>query len=424
MTLLLTIVSATGIHQSSDYRLTNVTTQPPTPIEDALGSKQLDFSFGAWSAHISFTGIAQAGGRKTRDWIYETLSRAPQSSDVSTVMDDLATSASNELRSVSDPVRKLTIVVSTWEASGTPRLFIISNFERPDGLPLTETLDDFQVYEIVSHKPQVFIFRFGSAVSVADRKLLENLARGNRAPADIRPVLARINARSARQSDGWISEGCLVTSLLTGGKATWENFGRTPGVPAGLEGLGKVLRTLDPEGPPVFVRGGGVREDKRSKDSVLTINSSEGSTVFLKLKNKERREAMFVIPDNGGTATQLVRANNRKADDEDAEWEQSHMEDPKGEPRTISFSSANSFASITDSNGLNLGVVTIGGLNGTITLRKNKLAKTTLNTVTVKIDPSTVHDARPLLGLLQIPSVPTVDRIQAPFLDVCGRCEH
>src|ERR1700730_2545790 len=98
MTLLINLLGPRGIHQSSDYRLTDLVTR--RPIEDEFGSKQLAHVASTWSAQISFTGFAQIGLRKTRDWILECLGHQPQSVDAATALSGLASTAAVELRHV------------------------------------------------------------------------------------------------------------------------------------------------------------------------------------------------------------------------------------------------------------------------------------------------------------------------------------
>ena len=54
------------------------------------GSKQFRVTRPTWSADVSFTGIAQVSGWKTRDWIAQVLSGTPNSSEVAVVIADLA----------------------------------------------------------------------------------------------------------------------------------------------------------------------------------------------------------------------------------------------------------------------------------------------------------------------------------------------
>src|SRR5215467_4338266 len=110
MTLLLNLLGPAGIHQSSDYRLTDLATR--RPIEDEFGSKQLEYFASTWSAQISFTGLAQIGQRKTRDWILECLRRQPQSVDAATALNGLASRAAVELRHVPRKNWSLTIIAT------------------------------------------------------------------------------------------------------------------------------------------------------------------------------------------------------------------------------------------------------------------------------------------------------------------------
>src|SRR5271163_1206227 len=108
MTLLLNLISPRGIHQSSDFRLTNVITR--RSIEDEFGSKQLQHMTSTWIAWISFTGVAQIGHRKTREWILDSLRHAKGSADEA--MAELAATAAVELRHVPRKDWFLTIVAT------------------------------------------------------------------------------------------------------------------------------------------------------------------------------------------------------------------------------------------------------------------------------------------------------------------------
>jgi hypothetical protein len=124
MTLLLNLLGPRGIHQSSDYRLIKCATW--SPIEDEFGSKQLAHVASTWSAQISFTGVADNGQRKTRDWILECLGHQPQSVDAATALSGLASTAAVELRRVPRKDWFLTIVATVHERSGATRLFVVS----------------------------------------------------------------------------------------------------------------------------------------------------------------------------------------------------------------------------------------------------------------------------------------------------------
>jgi hypothetical protein len=79
MTLILTLGNAWSIHQSSDYRLTNVLTGKPSQMDEA-GAKQLSVHKRNYNAYLSFTGIASIGAYKTRAWMAKVISMVPEES--------------------------------------------------------------------------------------------------------------------------------------------------------------------------------------------------------------------------------------------------------------------------------------------------------------------------------------------------------
>lgn len=258
MTFLLNLLGPRGIHQSSDYRLTDLVTR--RPIEDEFGSKQLEYIASTWSAQISFTGLAQIGQRKTRDWILECLRRQPPSVDAATALSGLASRAAVEMRGVPRKDRFLTIVATVRERSGATKLFVVSSTDRPVKPPLNQPLDHFEVSEVSTATPRVLIFGYARAVAKEDRKLLKRLSRSTLDQAEIRRALARINARSAIGSKGWVSEGCLVTSNTPDDGSASENYGRIPGITVDKAGSAEAFEIISEAhrgNQPGFIQGRG-----------------------------------------------------------------------------------------------------------------------------------------------------------------------
>ncbi len=410
MTLLLNLIGPSGIHQSSDYRLTDIVTR--RPVEDAYGSKQLEFSFASWTAQISFTGIAEVGGRKTRDWISQSINGTPQPAEVPTVMANLATRATNELRAVPRDSRQLTIVGTVSETGRPARVFVVSRADRPGGPPLGHALDQFVVYEFSSDKPQVFIFGLVNAVARADIKLLKNLNRGGRDPAEIRAALAEINSRSAKRSGGLISEGCLVTTVLPDGNIASENFGLTPGIPAHMtdsKEIAELIARSFPGKRPVFVQSRRVRPQGKSQVTTVPMNTLPGSTIIVKARGKSM--PLFVTDPGGNTYTRMPGPLLTGEEDREVD-SNTQLGGEIGEPRTIAFLSPTTSAPIIAPDGSRLGSITLGGVTGTVTVRKNQLATAALNTITIQMDPSTRYEGEPFSLLLEIPNIPTVDGVQ------------
>jgi len=119
--------------------LTDVTSR--RPIDDVPGSKQLLAMRRVWTADIAFTGIAQLGGTKTRNWISQAILSLPEESDVATVMENLALVGTQALRPLSPDTRKLTIFAAVTQSGNPFRLFLVSNISRPDGPALPKALD-------------------------------------------------------------------------------------------------------------------------------------------------------------------------------------------------------------------------------------------------------------------------------------------
>ena len=72
MTLIMTVANERGVHQSSDYQLSDRRTGKP--ITDEAGTKQLDaMILPGMSIQLAFTGVARVpSGRQTvntREWL-------------------------------------------------------------------------------------------------------------------------------------------------------------------------------------------------------------------------------------------------------------------------------------------------------------------------------------------------------------------
>jgi hypothetical protein len=415
MTLLLNLVGPSGIHLSSDFRLTEIRTR--RSIEDSFGSKQLPLSFNAWSAHLSFTGIAEINGRKTLDWISQAMQAMPQSTEASAAMVKLASVATSEFLAIPRSLRQLTIVVAVVQAGHAARLFVLSCSERPDGPPLADPLEQFEVYEFSSDSPQVLIFGYTNAVSVADRKFLKKLNRGRLDPEEIRAALARVNARSAKASNEFISTGCLVTSVLPQGTVASENFGRTPGIPIHMVGSPEEVKLIAQSvtGKPAFVQSREARAEKAHQLTLPPMNVSEGNTLIVKVRQQGPASLLFVTDAVGNTFTAMPGTpgpGDKTPEAEDAEYDETHRGEEVGEPRTFALLSPTVSASITDAKGSTLGAVTIGGVSQNVSIGKNQLTKAVLNAISVQLDPSARYEGRPTELLLNISSKPTIDGAQ------------
>lgn len=406
MTLLLNLVGPRGIHQSSDYRLIAVSMH--RPVDDEFGSKQVHHVARGWTAQISFTGFAQIGNRKTREWILECLNGADASANAVTVLDDVAARAAVELRPIPQKDWFLIIVATVTDEFGVS-LFVISCMGNPLGAPIMQPLDHFAVYEIPTTEPRELIFGCTNAVSQADRKFLAKLNHGKLEPMEIRDALARINARSARRSNGAVSEACLIVSTMPDGTTITENVGRTLGIPADYVSSAQVLDeiTKGKGGKPTFVQSRGGRIDGSTQFTVGPINTSKGSTQIITTRGGGRM--LFATDSLGNTVKLLPRRTG--VPDEDAEWARLEQGEP-GPARRIAFSSTSHSIAFNGPDGSTMGLVELSGTAGEAFVMKNRAPKITLGGVTVRLVPGFKRLAEIVRGYGDVRSVPTIDRAQ------------
>ena len=416
MTLLLNLLGPRGIHQSSDYRLTDLATR--RPIEDEFGSKQLAHVASTWTAQISFTGFAQIGQRKTRDWILECLRRQPQPVDAATALSGLASRAAVELRHVPRKDWFLTIVATVRERSGATRLFVVSCADRPGKPLLNQPLDRFEVSEVSTATPRVLIFGSTNTVTKADKKFLKRLSRGTVDQAEIRRALARINVRAAIRSNGVVSEGCLVTSNTPDGGSASENYGRTPGLTVDMAGSAEALDAIleAQRGRPVFNQGrGAIWQGAPTNELTLkTHKLSKGSTLVV--RSLANSAPLFVTDDVGNTLTQAPKPFGAKVVDEDAEWVQfeARLEHnaPAGPSRSIALSSTSDSYAFNGPSGAKVGVMEIVGSRGEAIVVKNRVTRITLGIVAARALPTFEHPTQTMKTHWVIRSLPTIDGAQ------------
>jgi hypothetical protein len=409
MTLLLGLVSKFAIHLSSDFRLTGIGNRKP--IEDEVGSKQLHFTFQSFTAHLAFTGIAQVGQVKTVDWVSKTMFRLSQSIKAEDAIRELAETATAQFRNLPKQLRQLTMMIAVVMAQKAARLFVVTCNENPHGPALMEPLEEFVTYEFDTYKPDVLLYGYTGAVSSADRKFLKKL-NGNDNRDEVRAALARVNARSAKNSNGMISSGCLVTSILPGGNAELQNFGGTPGLLLPLDQERHLIQQLLPGKRPVFLQGRQVRTSGASTSTTTPMSVSEGSTLVVTLRSE--KPPLFLTDSAGNTFTNASAMNgwNISPEEEELEYENKVSQETIGDPKTVQLVPGKAAGSIMTARGTALGAITIDGVPMQLTLRKNKIVIEILNSISVKLDPAVEYRGPSHTMLGTISCIPTIDGIQ------------
>ena len=94
MTLLVVLAEPSGVHQSSDYRITALDPTRPDQIPDEAGIKQLTASFKETHLSVSLTGLAQFGGTRTIDWIASRIAAHSNAESLSSLYQLIANDGS------------------------------------------------------------------------------------------------------------------------------------------------------------------------------------------------------------------------------------------------------------------------------------------------------------------------------------------
>ena len=241
MTLILTLANTSGVYQSSDYQLTDQRTG--APISDRAGSKQLQASFKGLDVRLAFTGIAAVGAgsarQRTTDWLSAELKALPHDSQLQHICEALVSRSIAVVKS--HGLRGVLELILTVAAVGKPfRVAVISNADWRKRPP--EAMPQFAISIHTITKPFHLISGYRDSVSTLQRHRLRALARDtSKTPAHVLDALADINTIAAKDSRGYISEGCWVTSQVADGRvrrSASRNIGQHQGnIPSLLGGF-------------------------------------------------------------------------------------------------------------------------------------------------------------------------------------------
>ncbi|MGH3301963.1 MAG: hypothetical protein ACRDOK_09830, partial [Streptosporangiaceae bacterium] len=225
MTLNITVLSREYIYQSADFRLTNSNTGKL--ITDRSG-KAVSLNYREWSGFVTYTGLGRWEGRDisahVADWLGDGVDRT-----MSEVADHLAEHGTRLLTEVRRDARRWiphSFTLAGFE-DGTPRAFVISNFEDCFGTEhaVQPTMAVTSRALSTHRKGTVIVTGRKKAVPSSDRSMLGNLAA--RYPTDggrIRRRMQAVNARAAASpaSGGAVSADCVVLSFRSDGSGVLQ----------------------------------------------------------------------------------------------------------------------------------------------------------------------------------------------------------
>jgi hypothetical protein len=229
LTLILLAASSSGIHLSSDYRLTGGNQKIP----DDANAKELTLRSGGMYLHACFTGLASGAGKTTLDWLTKIMSANAGLPDIDLISNEICTKATRVVRSVRLQDRMLTIILACANPPNRLRLVLISNEERFNGRRRPKLSDKLEISSLIVKRAIVRSFGWDKAIRRCDRKLLAKMLRTDTPAKQIREQITSINRRAAEdpKSKRLISETCRVTSIFPDGATASEDLKLTPGIP-------------------------------------------------------------------------------------------------------------------------------------------------------------------------------------------------
>lgn len=232
MTLILAVGNRRGVFESSDYQLTDRETG--APVTNRAGSKQLQASFKDIDLRLAFTGIAEVGAGSARQRTVDWLSGEMKTLSHDSQLQDICEALKRRSVAITKPhgLRGALELVLTVATVGKPfRIAVISNVDWRKRPP--EAKPEFTVRVRTVRRPFRLISGYRDSVPILQRHRLRALAKDVDKPtADILAALGEINAIAASGSQGYVSEGCWVTSQTTDGRirrSTGLNIGQNPG---------------------------------------------------------------------------------------------------------------------------------------------------------------------------------------------------
>lgn len=106
-----------------------------------------------------------------------------------------------------------------------PHVYVISNFERGDGVPLPQPLDHFVVSHVKPRGPRCFVTGQAHAVTREQREALDRLLASSPTPESLRHAVALASRDAAQRAGGKVGTSCVAAHLLPDGSGEAQVFG-------------------------------------------------------------------------------------------------------------------------------------------------------------------------------------------------------
>ncbi len=219
MTLNITVAARWLMAQSSDFRLTN---SGATVSETS--QKQVVLQYMGWSGLVCYTGVARYRSHDTAAWLAGVLTHDPGQRSPEEVATRLAEEGTVWLRQISARHRRHTFTMIVYKG-GRPTVFVISNFERPNGAQLASPADTLFWTRVRPRGPRCIVTGWSSAVLDPQREALERLLASAPTPERLREAVAAASRDSSVRAKGTVGESCVVAHLCPDGSGEAQVFG-------------------------------------------------------------------------------------------------------------------------------------------------------------------------------------------------------
>lgn len=235
MTLNITVISPSAIHQSADFQISKTE-------KDASGNwvelqpnstKILPLRYQKWSGFVTYCGIGLWSGKRTDQYVVEWLADlAPNNATFRDVVETIRVRGSNWLGGINRGRKEKfghSFVLAGFEA-GLPMYAIVSNIQSLTEYfrsPSAELLSDVRATKDL----HVFITGIPGAVPENSQSRLKALVRSGATANVIRFEMANVNriASESSESKNGISTACLAYSIDAHGAGHGEVHGDVQG---------------------------------------------------------------------------------------------------------------------------------------------------------------------------------------------------
>lgn len=235
MTLNITVVSTSGIHQSSDFRLTDFKRGPDgryVPIEDN-SPKLVALQYKNWVGYLTYCGVGKWKHKSTYDSATEWISALGPNATFDDVALSIEAQGSSWIQSIQSQLHGFqghTFILAAFER-GRPRVAVISNTHSTKG-PISRSVKaGLQASFGADSGTHIYVTGLDNAVSKANRVALKQLIGSKADPHVVRHRLARINAMASNriEASNGISASCMCYSIDSLGGGGGEIHGQVKG---------------------------------------------------------------------------------------------------------------------------------------------------------------------------------------------------